>query len=319
MQRHFVSLALHPLTVETALTDKKKAWLHALRLRTLPLALSSIFLGSFVAYFYGEMRWEVLALASLTTIFLQVLSNLANDYGDTVHGADSKERQGPIRAVQSGMISLAEMKRAMIVCGALSFITGLALLFVSLQSWELIALFIGFGVAAIIAAITYTSGDNPYGYIGLGDISVFLFFGLLGVAGTFFLHTLALQHYVWIPAISLGLFSTAVLNINNIRDISSDTTAGKRSIPVRIGRKKAILYNWCLIIGGNLIILVFAWYHQAWTALLAWITLPLMIKVGMGVQKEEQADKIDPYLKKMAISTLVWVICFGLGLLLSKY
>lgn len=264
------------------------------------------------------MRWEVLVLASLTTIFLQVLSNLANDYGDSVHGADSEERQGPIRAVQSGVISLQEMKQAMILCGLLSFVSGIILMFVALQSWLLIALFVGLGLIAIYAAITYTSGSNPYGYVGLGDISVFLFFGLLGVMGTFFLHNLSIEMGAWLPAISLGLFSTAVLNINNIRDIASDTLAGKRSIPVRIGRDRAISYNWVLILGGNALLIIFAWNYQAWGSLAALISLPLMLKVGRSVQQEKEAAKIDPYLKKMALSTLLWVIGFGLGLYLMK-
>ncbi|UJP67061.1 1,4-dihydroxy-2-naphthoate polyprenyltransferase [Mongoliitalea daihaiensis] len=304
--------------METALTNKKQAWLHALRLRTLPLALSSIFLGSFVAHFFGDMHWEVLVLASLTTTFLQILSNLANDYGDSVHGADSKEREGPIRAVQSGVISLPEMKRAMILCGILSFISGIILLLVALQNWKLIVLFIGFGLTAIYAAITYTSGKNPYGYIGLGDISVFIFFGLLGVVGTFFLHNLQVNAGVWLPAISLGLFSTAVLNINNIRDIPSDTLAGKRSIPVRIGRKRAVQYNWLLILGGNMLLLVFAFVYQAWGTLAALLAFPLMLSVAKGVQREKEASKIDPMLKKMAISTLLWVLGFGLGLYFIK-
>lgn len=304
--------------METALTSKKQAWLHAFRLRTLPLALSSIFLGSFLASFFGEMHWEVLILASLTTIFLQVLSNLANDYGDSVHGADSADREGPVRAVQSGIISLAEMKRAMIICGVLSFVSGIFLLFVALQSWQLILIFVGLGLAAIYAAITYTSGSNPYGYIGLGDISVFLFFGLLGVIGTFFLHNLTIEMGAWLPAISLGLFSTAVLNINNIRDIASDTKAGKRSIPVRIGRENAVFYNWTLILGGNLLLLAFAWLHDAWGALGALIALPIMLAVGMGIQREKEAEKIDPFLKKMAISSFLWVLGFGLGLYLFK-
>lgn len=264
------------------------------------------------------MHWEVLILASLTTIFLQVLSNLANDYGDSVHGADSADREGPVRAVQSGIISLAEMKRAMIICGVLSFVSGIFLLFVALQSWQLILIFVGLGLAAIYAAITYTSGSNPYGYIGLGDISVFLFFGLLGVIGTFFLHNLTIEMGAWLPAISLGLFSTAVLNINNIRDIASDTKAGKRSIPVRIGRENAVFYNWTLILGGNLLLLAFAWLHDAWGALGALIALPIMLAVGMGIQREKEAEKTDPFLKKMAISSFLWVLGFGLGLYLFK-
>lgn len=214
--------------MDIILTNKKQAWLHAIRLRTLPLALSSILIGSFLAAFEGSFRWEVFGLAAVTTIFLQVLSNLANDYGDSVHGADSLERKGPIRAVQSGIISLPEMKRAMIVLAICSFLSGIALLYLALGDWKLFLLFLGFGLLAIYAAITYTSGSNPYGYIGLGDISVFAFFGLLGVVGTYFLHSLDFDWLVMLPAVSLGCFSTAVLNINNIRDIDSDIKAGKK-------------------------------------------------------------------------------------------
>lgn len=301
--------------MDITLSSKKQAWLHALRLRTLPLALSSIFMGSFLAAFTDGFRWEILALASLTTIFLQVLSNLANDYGDSVHGADSEARKGPVRAVQSGLISLVEMKKAMIILAALSLVSGLFLLYIAVQDWKLFLLFLGLGLAAIWAAITYTSGKNPYGYMGLGDISVFLFFGLLGVAGTYFLHNLSITAGVFWPAISLGCFSTAVLNINNIRDIESDFKAGKRSIPVRIGRKKAVAYNWTLIIVGNLCMIAFAWTHGAWGCLLSLLVLPLMFSIGKAVQTKNRAHELDPFLKKMAISTLLWVILFGIGLL----
>ena len=293
--------------------SKNKAWLLAIRLRTLPLALSSILMGSFLAAFQNAFRLEILLLASLTTIFLQVLSNLANDYGDSIHGADSPDRQGPTRAVQSGVIRLDEMKKAVFLFAILSFLSGITLLFFALQDWKLFLIFLGLGIAAIIAAITYTSGKKPYGYAGLGDISVFLFFGLLGVIGTFFLHTLSFDWSILLPAISLGLFSTTVLNINNIRDIASDTKAGKISIPVRIGKEKAILYNWFLILAGNFSLVVFVLSQQAWWALSALLFFPFMIRVGIGVGKSES---IDPYLKQMAIATLFWVISFGIGLLI---
>lgn len=301
--------------MEITLSNKKQAWLHAIRLRTLPLALSSILTGSFLAAFHKVFRVDVFVLAALTTVFLQILSNLANDYGDSVHGADSEDREGPIRAVQSGVISLLEMKKAMMLMGALSLVSGLILLYVSLEDWRLFLVFLGLGIAAITAAISYTSGKNPYGYIGLGDISVFLFFGLLGVIGTYYLHSLSFDPSILLPAVSLGFFSTAVLNINNIRDINSDTKAGKKSIPVRIGRKKAVLYNWLLIIGGNVLLIVFAWTQQSWGCLLALLILPLMIKVGVGVKKEINSRNLDPYLKKMAVSTLLWVLAFGAGIL----
>jgi len=291
--------------------------LHAIRLRTLPLALASIFAGSFLAAWQESFRWEILILTALTTIFLQILSNLSNDYGDTVHGADSLDREGPVRAVQSGLISLSEMKLAMYLFGILSLISGLLLLYFAVQDWKLFGLFLVFGLAAIWAAISYTSGSNPYGYAGLGDISVFVFFGLLGVLGTFFLHTLSFEPTSIFIAISLGLFSTAVLNINNIRDIASDQKAGKRSIPVRIGRKAAVQYNWALLAGGYFFLICFAIYSDQILSLLATLAWPLMMKVGYGVQHAKSSAETDPYLKKMALSTLLWVILFGIGLLFS--
>ncbi|WP_425638588.1 1,4-dihydroxy-2-naphthoate polyprenyltransferase [Algoriphagus yeomjeoni] len=300
--------------MKQAIQTKKEAWLHAVRLRTLPLALASIFAGSFLAVYKQVFRWEILLLASLTTIFLQILSNLSNDYGDTIHGADHQERQGPMRAVQSGLISLPEMKKAMYLFGILALASGLLLLYFAIQDWVLFGIFLGLGLVAIWAAISYTSGNNPYGYAGFGDISVFIFFGLLGVFGTFFLHSLDWDNsIIWI-GIALGLFSTAVLNINNIRDIESDTTAGKKSIPVRIGRKAANIYNWILILGGNYCLLVFAFITKEWTSLLALALFPLMIRIGINVQKGKDSQSIDPNLKKMALSTLVWVILFGIGL-----
>lgn len=297
------------------LRNKKEAWLHAVRLRTLPLALASILAGSFLAAYEGDFRWEVLLLAALTTTFLQILSNLANDYGDTIHGADSAERQGPVRAVQSGLISLVEMKQAMYLVGFLSLGSGLSLLYVSLQDWTLFLTFLLLGGIAIWAAVSYTSGKNPYGYAGLGDISVFLFFGLLGVTGTYFLHTGSFDGASLLIAAAVGFFSTSVLNINNIRDIESDQKAGKKSIPVRIGKRSAITYNWALIDLGNISLIAWAYLSENYISLIALAALPLMIVVGLGVQKAESSKATDPFLKKMALSTLLWVLLFGLGIL----
>jgi 1,4-dihydroxy-2-naphthoate octaprenyltransferase len=301
--------------VKKAIQSKKEAWLHAVRLRTLPLALASIFAGSILAYSFQVFRWEILLFASLTTIFLQILSNLANDYGDTVNGADHQDRQGPIRAVQSGLISLPEMKKAMYIFGGLSLVAGLILLFLAVQDWTLFFIFLGLGLASIWAAISYTSGTNPYGYLGLGDISVFIFFGLLGVIGTFFLHSTDFDSLVIWIGLSLGFFSTTVLNINNIRDIESDHIAGKKSIPVRIGKKAAIKYNWFLILGGYVTLVIFCVLSQNWGASLGFLTFPLMIKIGLNVSKGKTSEEIDPNLKNMALSTLLWVVLFGIGLL----
>jgi len=202
----------------------------------------------------------------------------------------------------------------MYLFGVLALVSGLILLYLAVQDWILFGIFLGFGLTAIWASISYTSGSNPYGYAGLGDISVFIFFGLLGVYGTYFLHSLAWDDSVIWIGIALGLFSAAVLNINNIRDIESDTTAGKRSIPVRIGKKAAIIYNWFLILGGNYCLLIFAFITQEWTSLVALAVFPLMIRIGINVQRGKNSQEIDPNLKKMALSTLVWVILYGIGL-----
>ena len=302
--------------MKRSIQSKKEAWLHAVRLRTLPLALASIFAGSFLAQWQGSFRWEVLILASFTTIFLQILSNLANDYGDSIHGADSSARTGPIRAVQSGVISLQEMKRAMIVMGALSLLSGILLIYISLPDWKYFLGFLSLGLAAIWAAIRYTSGKNPYGYAGFGDIFVFLFFGIVGVSGTYFLHALEAKPFILLIALSLGCFSTAVLNINNIRDIDSDRLAGKLSIPVRIGRTNAIHYHWTLMVLGNVSLGFFALLNQTYFPLLAFFMLPWMVSISQGIQSASGALEIDPYLKKMALSTLIWTLLFGVGLLL---
>lgn len=252
-------------------------------------------------------------MAAITTTLLQILSNLANDYGDSVNGADHEGRQGPIRAVQSGLIRPAEMKVAMIVFSLLSLISGLVLLFIALADIYLFLLFLGIGILAIFAAIAYTSGKKPYGYAGLGDISVFLFFGCVGVMGTYYLHTLTFTPSLWLPAAALGLLSTAVLNINNIRDIQSDKAAGKLSIPVRIGKKAAENYHWGLIISAQVLLLVFVIIEQAYGALAFLFVAPFIFKTGWAVAKFENPEKLDPYLKVMAFSTLFCVLFFGIG------
>lgn len=293
------------------------AWLSAFRLRTLPLALASIGMGSFLAAAQGLFKGNIFALCALTTIFLQILSNLANDYGDTIHGADSAERAGPQRAVQSGQISPKAMLRAMILFAILSLVSGTGLLFAAFASWEVFLIFFVVGILAIIAAITYTAGKRPYGYAGLGDISVLVFFGWVGVIGTYLLHTQTWDPLLLLPATSCGLFAVAVLNLNNIRDIDSDKLAGKRSIPVRIGRSKAVRYHWILLIVGILCaaLYVFLRFESPWQWLFL-LSIPLLWINGKAVHTKTQAAELDPFLKQMALSTLLFVLTFGIGQLI---
>jgi 1,4-dihydroxy-2-naphthoate polyprenyltransferase len=296
-----------------------KHWISAARPRTLPLALSSILMGSFLAATTHQFDWTIFALASLTTIFLQVLSNFANDYGDTANGIDTADRTVATRAVQTGAITPKQMKNAIILCGILSFITGCMLLYVALRmvSMQTILAFLGIGLLAIVAAITYTVGKRPYGYVGLGDLSVLIFFGWVGVLGTYYLYTQTFSVALLLPATACGAFAVGVLNINNIRDIENDQRNGKYSIPVRLGKEKATQYHWLLLMGGFLCAVIYVLIHfETWTQWIFLVTLPLLIKIGKGVQNGKTPAEIDPYLKRMALTTLLFVITFGIGQLL---
>lgn len=299
--------------------NKTKAWIHAFRLRTLPLALSNIFLGSFLAASYGVFSVKIFILAMLTTLFLQVLSNLANDLGDSISGADNENRIGPERAVQSGIISKKEMIRMVIVFVLLSFVTGLYLLWEALQllNYTQAFLMLGLGVLAIGAAINYTVGKNPYGYNGFGDLLVFLFFGLAGVLGTYFLHTGTLNWDLILPATSLGLLSVGVLNLNNMRDVENDTKHGKRTLVVKIGSAKAKIYHLFLIVIAMSTACIYVLLH--WTNSLQFlflISFPPLIQNIRVVLKNTEAQKLDPELKKLAFSALLFSLSFGIGLIL---
>ncbi|MCA9925639.1 MAG: 1,4-dihydroxy-2-naphthoate polyprenyltransferase [Anaerolineales bacterium] len=297
-----------------------QAWISAMRPRTLPLAMACILMGSFLAAADGSFRWSVTVLSVLTAVFLQILSNLANDYGDSVHGADHVERSGPKRAVQTGLISAQAMKRSMITFALLSAMTGIGLLWVSFGAQALVWLlvFVLLGGAAIWAAINYTAGSNPYGYAGLGDIFVLIFFGWVGVMGTYFLQTQALNWVMLLPATSCGLLAVAVLNINNIRDIESDKKAGKHSIPVRIGPQKARLYHWALLSGAFLLALLYVAlnFHSAWQFLFVLVG-PLLVRNGTAVSRTHEPMKINPLLKQLSIITLVFILAFGIGQIIS--
>ena len=258
-------------------------------------------------------------MAALTTVFLQVLSNFANDYGDTVNGIDTAERTVAVRAVQSGRITARQMLRAVVLSALLSLLTGFALLYVAFHDGQLrdVLVFLGLGILSILAAITYTVGRKPYGYIGLGDLAVLLFFGWVGVLGTYYLHTRQITWSLLLPATSCGLFAVGVLNVNNIRDIESDRRNGKNSIPVRLGKAYATRYHWFLLASGFLCAVVYVamHYQSVWQWLFV-VSLPLLVRIGRGVAQGQKPADIDPYLKQMALTTLLFVLTFGVGQLL---
>ena len=297
--------------------SQAKIWISAFRLRTLPLALASIGMGSFLAASNNKFRFDILIWASVTTIFLQIFSNLANDYGDTQNGADSDLRQGPQRAVQSGEISVATMKIAILILGVLSFLSGLILLNISIGLGSTtFYIFLGFGIISIAAAYTYTAGKNPYGYAGLGDISVLLFFGFLAVLGTYFLFSLEFAAINILPALSMGLFATAVLNVNNIRDIESDRAAGKKSIALRLGNKKAVVYHILLLSVGYVSSIIYiAFLPFTFNRLVVLIALVPLIINARAIIKLKDPKLLDPYLKQMAIASLLFMLLFGVSIL----
>jgi 1,4-dihydroxy-2-naphthoate polyprenyltransferase len=296
-----------------------KHWIHAFRLRTLPLAISSILVGSALAWPGGAavFNWSILGLALLTAVLLQVLSNLANDLGDHEHGTDNAERVGPMRAVQSGAISPAAMKRAMLLVAVLAFLSGLSLILLSLGPSLHMLAFLLLGLLAIAAAVKYTFGSNPYGYAGLGDISVFLFFGPVGVLGTYYLHTRGLHWPVLPPALALGLLSAAVLNVNNMRDIVNDAASGKRTLAVRLGMERSRTYHG-LLLTVALVLLVrsasMAGGPWPWLFLVGFI--PVLIH-GIRVQQGGLVMALDPELKRLALGTFATAVTFSIGLLLT--
>lgn len=300
--------------------EKMTHWIKAIRLRTLPLSLATIALGSMLAASYGFHKWALTTGAILTTIFLQVLSNLANDYGDSQNGADHHKRKGPERMVQTGMISMKEMYMAIVLFVILSFLAG-TWLCVEAFGWNSVRFWVFFGmlILCIYAAIKYTAGKNPYGYKALGDISVFIFFGIFGVAASFYLHSSELFWLVLIPAMSVGFLCMGVLNLNNMRDIPSDTQAGKVTIPILLGLNKAKVYH-TLLISLALILPVFFVFNREGEInlydFLFTLVAPILLKHLITIWKIQDHMEFDPLLKKLAITTLLFCILLGLGQIL---
>jgi 1,4-dihydroxy-2-naphthoate polyprenyltransferase len=298
-----------------------KKWISAMRLRTLPLAASCILAGSAAAWYAGQGSASVLILALVTTFLLQILSNLANDYGDFTKGTDNADRVGPTRALQSGAITKDAMKRALVICTALALIFGIALLYVALASKGKFYYALGFlvlGLLAIAAAFKYTVGNNPYGYRGLGDLFVFLFFGVVGVGGTYFLHTGDSSFTIFPLAITVGLLSAAVLNLNNLRDHVNDAACGKRTLVVQLGFAKGKIYHLTIVMIAFLS--GYAWIAFIAHRAIAWIALfPLLIQLLLlrKVINTTTPAALDPELKKVALLTFLFSLALFISALVS--
>lgn len=342
------------------MNPKTKAWISAARPRTLPLSISGILVGSAYAYGYlayakaekitnttqtsdefaglqdlenlfndyvPTFNWWIPALALLTTIGFQILSNFANDYGDGIKGTDNDDRIGPMRAIQSGIIKPAEMKKVIIVTAIMTFISAVGLIILSLGIQRLLVsiLFLALGIAAIWAAIKYTVGSNAYGYRGLGDVFVFIFFGPVSVLGVSYLITQSLESLLIFPSMTIGLLSVAVLNLNNMRDIQSDTAVGKNTIPVKLGFNLSKKLHYAFIITALVFMLVFLmklsvkWPIQNFNTLILFLPLiaflPL-IKHMATVKKVKSLVLLDPELKKVALSTFLLSLLSILSIIL---
>lgn len=298
---------------------KFKAWISAFRLRTLPLAIAGIILGSFLAAANGSHEWDITIFAILTAVLLQVLSNLANDYGDFSKGTDNDDRVGPMRALQSGAITQAQMKFALIITSLLTLLSGIYLLWLSFGSEKLVyaLVFLVIGLLSIWAAIKYTVGKSAYGYRGLGDLFVFIFFGWVSVIGVYFLHIQSIDLPVFLPASALGLLSAGVLNLNNTRDIINDKASGKITMAVTLGFTNARKYQMILFVLTVVLSSIYTslfgtglWQQLYWVSV-----LPLAFVVtktyATTIPKE-----LDPLLKVQALSTLLFAITFGIGQIL---
>ena len=296
-----------------------KNWIHAFRLRTLPLALSNTIIGSCLAAADDKFRWSIFGLAALTTVLLQIMSNMANDYGDFVNGKDTAERIGPKRMVQSGEITPKTMLRGIIVVAILCAFSGVSLIVIGTEGIAIsnMLIFGLLGIAAIAAAIKYTVGKNPYGYRGLGDIFVFIFFGLVGVLGTYFLHTQSFRWDILLPASAIGFLSTGVLNMNNMRDYEADKNAGKKTIVVAMGTKNAAYYHLFLVGGAVILTMIYTLlnYHSIWQWLFLF-SFPILFLNLKKVFTYKNALELYPELPRLSMASLVFALTFGIGLLI---
>lgn len=284
---------------------KNKAWINAMRLRTLPLSLSGIIIGSAIAYSDGYWNSLIFVLAISTTILFQVLSNLANDLGDSQKGTDNNNRVGPERAVQSGIISLKEMKMGVIVTAILSFISAGILIYVASKSMSLssVYFYIGLTIISILAAITYTVGKKAYGYHGMGDLMVLFFFGGVSVLGVYSLYAPEFSIDNILIALFVGLLSVAVLNLNNMRDYKNDEACGKNTLVVKMGPNYAKFYHTILILSALTSLFIFILRDNNFSLFIGMIPGIYLLFHIRKVMSTTKPEDFDPELKKVALTT----------------
>ena len=302
-------------------------WIKAARLRTLPLSMSGIIMGSFIARWklleQGKTwDWTIFALALLVTLLYQVLSNFANDYGDGVKGTDQNRiGEAEQRAVASGKITAKQMRNAVILFSVLSLVATLLLLYKAFfpNFINEFYTFIGLGVACILAAIGYTVGKKPYGYLGLGDIMVFIFFGLVSVCGSYFLFTKSFDWDILLPASAIGLLSAGVLNLNNMRDIENDEKSGKKTLALRLGFKNAMIYEMVILMLPPILVLIYMMINHLqeqgkYYAFIFFVTIFPLTSLRRKIIAVKEPKELDPFLKQVGIITLLMSVLVAVGL-----
>lgn len=300
---------------------KTTDWLGAFRLRTLPLSISGILVGSFIALYYNFWNPVVFILALSTTLLFQILSNLANDLGDSLKGADNENRIGPMRSVQSGKISKSAMRNAVIITSVLSFVSAGFLIYFGTRnlSQQTIYIYTGLAIACVFAAITYTIGKKAYGYNGLGDLFVFIFFGLVSVIGVYPLFADSIHWLLLLPAVTIGFLSTAVLNLNNMRDRENDSKVGKRTLVVKLGTDKAKVYHFILVIGAFISWIAFLTITKNWIGFISLLPAILFAKHLVFVAKNKIPRELDSQLKTVALGTFFISLLFVISVCIDRW
>ena len=298
-----------------------KNWIEALRLRTLPLSIAGIITGSMAALLDGFWSGKIFTLALSTTLLFQILSNLANDLGDSLNGADNEGRIGPMRSVQSGKISKTAMRNAVILTSILSFISAGLLIYFSAKNLSTTAIYTYFGLAgaSILAAITYTVGKRAYGYSGFGDFFVFIFFGLVSVMGVYPLFSSKLPWILIFPAVTIGLLSSAVLNLNNMRDQENDVKVGKRTIVVKMGPKAAKIYHYSLFIVALICWVIYLVLEKHWLGFISLLPFVLFTKHILFVKRNTSYRELDSQLKIVALGTFFVSLLFLISVVLKQW
>ena len=289
-------------------------WIHACRLRTLTLASGAILVGSALAYREAHFQAEVFVLTLSTALLLQILSNLANDIGDTLHNIDHAQREGPKRVSQIGSLSKTELIYGVKCVGSIAFLSGIALLYASFRSFNsYFWIFLGIGLAALWSAVRYAYGKKPYGHKGLGDVAVWIFFGWIAVEGTYFLHTHHLSRDGVLLAATIGFLSVAVMNLNNIRDLSADLLAGKRSFASYLGKAGAVRYHRLLLSAAICTNGVWIYLYGTQTETLCALALPWLLMIMWRVNTHSSAQQLDGLLRETALCTGSWALLFSIG------